>query len=96
MHPDKQKQLLEPKLLLKISNFTNNSKPLKNPALLGALQFQLSCGIHPIVQLLSLKLPMDSPCIQATNSKSISVPNITGDFHIYTARQSSTLTKVSK
>ena len=35
-------------------------------------------------------------CIQASSLKSISVPNVRGDFHIYTAMQSATLTKTSK
>ena len=40
-----------------------------------------------------LKKPMDSQYIQASFSKSIFHPNIWGDFHIYPARQSATLTK---
>ena len=52
--------------------------------------------MYPIVQLLSLKMPMDSQCIDATSFKRISVPNVMGDFHIYTARESATLTKMSK
>ena len=35
-------------------------------------------------------------CIQASSLKSISVLNVRGDFHIYTAMQSATLTKMSK
>ena len=54
------------------------------------------CEVYPILQLSSLKLPMDLQCIQASSLKSISVPNVRGDFHIYTARQSATLTKMSK
>ena len=64
--------------------------------LLWAIQFQFNCEIYPLVQLSSLKLPMDSQCIQASSSKSISVPNVREGFHIYTARQSATLTKISK
>ena len=33
--------------------------------------------------------------MQASTLKSISVENVMGDFHIYTARQSATLTKMS-
>ena len=36
---------------------------------------------------------MDSQCIQVSSSKSISVPNVRGDFDIYIAKQSATLTK---
>ena len=36
---------------------------------------------------------MDSQCIQVNSSKSISVPNVRGDFDIYMAKQSATLTK---
>ena len=39
---------------------------------------------------------MDLQCIQASSSKSISVPNVRGEFHIYTASQSASLTKMSK
>ena len=51
------------------SNFTNNSKPLEKPTLLRTLQSQFDCGIYVIVQLLSLKLPLDSQYIQATSLK---------------------------
>ena len=66
----------------------------KKLALSRARQFHFNSGKYPIRQLLSLKLPMDSQCIQA--SSSISVPNVRRDFHIYFARQSATLTKMSK
>ena len=69
---------------------------MKNPALLWAIHFQFNCKIYLIVQLSSLKLPMDSQCIQASSSKSISVSNVREDFHIYIARQSTTLTKMPK
>ena len=36
---------------------------------------------------------MDSQCIQVSSSKSISVPNVRGDFDIYIAKQSATLRK---
>ena len=62
----------------------------------GALQFQFNYGIYPIVQLSSLKLSIDSQCIQATSSKSISLPSVRGNLYIYTGRQSATLTKMSK
>ena len=39
---------------------------------------------------------MDFQCIQASSSKSISLPNVRTDFHIYIARQSATLTKMFK
>ena len=71
----------------------HNSKPLKKPALLWAPQFQFNCEIYPIVQLSSLTHPVDSQCIQVNSLKSISFPDIRGDFHIYTARESATLTK---
>ena len=45
---------------------------------------------------LSLKLPMDSKCIEASSSKSISFLNVRGGFHIYDARQKATLKKMSK
>ena len=45
---------------------------------------------------MSLKLPMDSQCIQASNSKSTSVPNVSRDFYINIARQGATLTKMLK
>ena len=61
-----------------------------------ALQFQFNCGTYPIRQLSSLKLPMDSQCIQATSSKSTSVKNIRRNSPIYIARQSAALTKMSK
>ena len=66
-------------LLLKSSDFKYNSKSLKKPALLWALQFQFNYGIYPIVQLLSLKLPMESQCIQVSSLKSISFPNVMRD-----------------
>ena len=66
---------------------------MKKPALLWAHQFQFNYGTYPIVELLSFKLPMDSQCIQASSLKSISVPNIRGDFHIHIAVQNATLTK---
>ena len=47
--------------------------------------FQFSSGTYPIRQLLYLKLPMDSEGIQASSSKSISVPNVRTEFHIYFA-----------
>ena len=68
---------------------------MKKPALLWALQFQFNCGIYPIIHLSSLKLPMDSQCIQ-TSSKSISVSSVRGDFDVYIARYSANLTKISK
>ena len=39
---------------------------------------------------------MDFQCIQASSSKSISLPNVRRDFHISIARQSVTLTKMFK
>ena len=36
---------------------------------------------------------MDSQCIQVNSSKSISVPNVRGDFDIYIAKQSATSRK---
>ena len=39
---------------------------------------------------------MDLQSIQASCLKSISVPNVRGDFYIYIARDSDTLTKMSK
>ena len=81
---------------MKSSNFTYNLKPLEKPVLPWALQFQFKCGTYPIIQLSSLKLPMNSQCIQATGSKSIYGPNAKRDFPIYTTRQSTTLTKMSK
>ena len=48
--------------------------------------FQFNSGTYPIRQYLSLKLPMDFECIQqASSSKSISVPNVSREFHIYFA-----------
>ena len=41
----------------------------KKLALLWALQLQLNCGAYPIRQPLSLKLPVDSQCIQVSSSK---------------------------
>ena len=37
---------------------------------------------------------MDSQCIQARSSKSISVQNVREDFHIYIAGQTDTLKKI--
>ena len=54
----------------------------KKLALFWVCQFQFNYGTYPIRQLSSLKLPMDSQCIQATSSKSVSVPNIRRDFLI--------------
>ena len=48
----------------------------KKLALLRDLQFQFNSGKYPIRQLLPLKLLMDFQCIQASSSKSISVPNV--------------------
>ena len=76
-------------------NFRYNSKPLKKPALLWALQFQFNCEIYPIVQISSLKVPIHSQWIQASSSKSISFLNVRGDFHIYTARQSPTFDEMT-
>ena len=45
---------------------------------------------------LSLKLPMDSKGIESSSSNFFSFSNVTLDFHIYIARQSATLTKISK
>ena len=39
--------------------------------LLWALLFQFNCGAYPIVHLSSLKLLIDSKCIQASSSKNI-------------------------
>ena len=52
---------------------------MKNPALLWALQFQFNCEIYPIVQLSSLKLPIESQYIQVSSLKSISFPNVRKD-----------------
>ena len=68
----------------------------KKIALLWALQFQFNWRTYPIRQLSSLKLPMDSQCIQASSSKSIFVPNVRRNFQIYISRQSATLKKMSK
>ena len=65
-------------------------------ALLWVLQFQFNCGTYSIRQLSSFKLPMDSQCIQVSSSKSISVPNVRIDSHIYIARESASLKKMSK
>ena len=62
----------------------------KKLALFWVLQFPFNCGTCPIRQLPSLKLPMDSKCIQATSLKSIFAPNVRRDFPIYIARQSAT------
>ena len=69
---------------------------MKKIALFWAFQFQFNCGTCWVRQLSSLKLPMNSQCIQPTISKSISVSNVRADFPIYIARQSATLTKLSK
>ena len=47
----------------------------KLPLLLD-LQFQFNCGAYPIRQLSSLKLSIDSQCMQPTSSKSIYVANV--------------------
>ena len=47
--------------------------------------FQFNSGTDPIRQLLSLKLSIDSACIQTSSSKSVSVPNVRREFHIYFA-----------
>ena len=64
----------------------------KNQLYYELLSFNLT-EIYPIVQLSSLTHPVDSQCIQVNSLKSISFPDIRGDFHIYTARESATLTK---
>ena len=52
--------------------------------------------MYPIEKILSLKQSMESQCILASSLKSISVPNVRKDFHIYNDKQSATLTKMSK
>ena len=55
----------------------------KELPLLWALQFQLNCETYQIRKLSSLKLPMDSQGTQASSSKSVSLPNVRRNFHIY-------------
>ena len=81
---------------MKSLDFTYNSKPLKKLALFWAIQFPFNCEIYTIVQLSSLKLSMDLQWIQASSLKSISIPNVPQVLHIYTARKSATLTKMSE
>ena len=59
----------------------------KKLALFWTFQIQFNCRTYLIRQLLSLKLSMDSQCLQATSSKNISAPNVRTEFPIYTARQ---------
>ena len=58
--------------------------------------FSLIVGLWKMYMFLLLKLPMDSQWIQASSSKRISIPNVRKDFHIYLARRSATLAKMSK
>ena len=64
-------------LFLKSLNFTYNSKSLE--------QTSSILRTYLILQLLSLKQLIDSQSIQDSSSKSISVPNVRGDFYIYIA-----------
>ena len=92
MHTGQQNKLLVPKwLLLKGFNVTYGSKPLRKQVILQVFQFELNSGVHPIVQISSLKLPMDSPCKKDSSSKSVSVQNVREDFHIYFVRKGITL-----
>ena len=79
------------------------NKPLKNPALWWAIQFQFNCELW--IQLYNCESNCTTFVFEtaygfttgtASSLKSIFVPNVRVDFHIYTVRQSVTLTKMSK